>query len=154
MTDPSAVLAAIKARCEGNVATEVRVQLEDLYVCTRHQSAWGYGTMGLDDFQPAWLDEDVVQNFVDVAHACTDLPLLADALQAVLDEFPHGDASTGDSWVRGYQAACNQVVRTITTALAPPRPRSKSDQQEPGRQDARGDCQVDQSTLPRVGHQR
>ncbi len=40
--------------------------LNGLYLCTRHESAWGYGTMSLEDFSPAWEDEDVVQNFVDL----------------------------------------------------------------------------------------
>lgn len=41
--------------------------LNGLYVCTRDESAWDYGTMTLDDFQPAWQDEDVVNDFASLS---------------------------------------------------------------------------------------
>lgn len=42
---------------------------DDIYVCTRDSSAWSYGTMSLDDFQPAAEDEEVVTRIVDATLA-------------------------------------------------------------------------------------
>lgn len=38
-----------------------------LYLCSRHESAWKYGTMSLDDFSPAAEDEDILQALVEIA---------------------------------------------------------------------------------------
>lgn len=47
---------------------EIREYLSGhLYVCGRDESAWGYGTMGLDDFSPASENEDVVDSLVQIA---------------------------------------------------------------------------------------
>ena len=37
-----------------------------MYWCERHESAWGHGTMGLDDFVPAWDDWDILDSIADI----------------------------------------------------------------------------------------
>lgn len=51
-----------------DIRQEIQQYLDGhLYVCTRHESAWQHGTMGLDDFEPAWGNEDVIESLVDIA---------------------------------------------------------------------------------------
>lgn len=49
------------------VAEAVRATLDaqDLWACTRDWSAWGHGTMGADDFEPAAGDDDIVQEIAE-----------------------------------------------------------------------------------------
>lgn len=37
--------------------------LDGLYWCSRVWSAWSFGTMGPDDFEPAWENDDAIDNF-------------------------------------------------------------------------------------------
>ena len=39
---------------------------EAIYYCTRDHSAWSYGTMGLDDFAPAWDDLEILDSIADI----------------------------------------------------------------------------------------
>lgn len=39
---------------------------DTIYVCTRDKSAWGYGTMRLDDFERAWESDDVMNSIGDI----------------------------------------------------------------------------------------
>ena len=37
---------------------------ETVFTCSRVWEAWSYGTMGEDDFAPAWEDEELIENII------------------------------------------------------------------------------------------
>lgn len=88
----STVLAIVRRHVapapDGDLADVVREHLAaaTLYVCTRDASAWGHGTMRLDDFAPAWEDEEVVADLVDLVRDATPVEYAARTLASAADD--------------------------------------------------------------------
>lgn len=59
-----AVFLMLRTAVREAVAEQLR---DDIYVCTRDASAWGYGTMSLEDFEAAVDNDDVVDRITDAA---------------------------------------------------------------------------------------
>lgn len=57
---------AQREKLRDKISTEMS---DEIYYCTRHSSAWGVGTMSLDDFTLAGEDEDILNNFVDAVES-------------------------------------------------------------------------------------
>lgn len=66
------------------VAQELSDYFKDsVYWCERVPEAWGYGTMTLEDFTPAWGDDDILESILDVCEVPETAPTLADHIEAI-----------------------------------------------------------------------
>lgn len=95
-------LDKIEARCDAATVAVNEYLGDTIYACSRDYSAWGHGTMGLDDFTLASDDLDIAESLVD-ATANAHVPALVAALRAVLDlhkpmtMYEHEDCCENDS---------------------------------------------------------
>ncbi|UVS95683.1 hypothetical protein [Burkholderia glumae] len=61
--------------------------LGDTYDCTRVWSAWGYGTMGEDDFSPIAEDDHRLQELAFAALEAGGVPELVEAAKKLVDMY-------------------------------------------------------------------
>lgn len=56
---------------------------DSVYWCERVPEAWSYGTMSLEDFIPAWDDDDILESVLDLCGVPEIAPTLADHVEAI-----------------------------------------------------------------------
>lgn len=67
---------------------EIRKELgeyfqDSVYWCERVPEAWSYGTMSLEDFVPAWEDDDILDSILEICEVPkVDLNDIREALDA------------------------------------------------------------------------
>ena len=89
-------------------------ELSDAYDCTRVWSAWGYGTMGEDDFKPVSdrLGEITQTIIAAVAHTS----LAADDLLEALREIAASDSPLGRNGVPSHREIARAAIARATGA--------------------------------------
>ena len=66
------------------VKRELAEYFEDsVYWCTRVPEAWSYGTMTLEDFEPAWGDSEIIESVLEICQVPHTSPTLADHVEAI-----------------------------------------------------------------------
>lgn len=89
------------------VKEELAAYFEDsVYWCGRVPEAWSYGTMTIEDFSPAWDDEDILESILEICEGT-----LADHVEAIKKYLKENELP--DMTKRAFIADLHDVLREV-----------------------------------------